>query len=186
MRRHHIVFAVDREGFAIEEWLQHDDYFTPPRGSGLGEVGRGPHKILQNPYDPERHLWVVDDDQHMISTYTNDGELVKVEADGTLTRRALPGLNSAFENESNVFVKDDVGGRWVTIPDELAIHFVDIDDPANPAVPVTVSVPELDAFEFEAWHADPERHAILLAQDRELPDPEVIEQANLRRDHVAG
>ena len=38
MRRHHIVFAVDREGYAIEEWLQHDEYLAPPRGSGLGEV----------------------------------------------------------------------------------------------------------------------------------------------------
>jgi hypothetical protein len=45
MRRHHIVFAVDRDGYAIEEWLQHDEYFLPPRGSGLGEVSRGPHKI---------------------------------------------------------------------------------------------------------------------------------------------
>ena len=38
MRRHHIVFAVDREGYAIEEWLQHDEYLAPPRGSGLGEL----------------------------------------------------------------------------------------------------------------------------------------------------
>ncbi len=59
MRRHHIVFAVDREGYAIEEWLQHDEYLAPPRGSGLGEMGRGPHKLLMNPYDPERHIWIV-------------------------------------------------------------------------------------------------------------------------------
>lgn len=37
MRRHHIIFAVDREGDTIEEWLQHDAYLAPPRGSGLGE-----------------------------------------------------------------------------------------------------------------------------------------------------
>lgn len=86
MRRHHIVFAVDSEGYAIEEWLQHDAYFTPPRGSGLGEIGRGPHKILQNPYDPERHIWIVDDDQHIISIFTNDGDLVKV-----MGERGVPG-----------------------------------------------------------------------------------------------
>src|SRR5262245_17736266 len=32
MRRHHLVFAVDRDGNTIEEWLQHDRYFAPPRG----------------------------------------------------------------------------------------------------------------------------------------------------------
>ena len=86
MRRHHIVWAVDGDGYAIEEWLQHDAYFTPPRGFGLGEISRGPHKILQNPYDPERHIWVVDDDQHMITIFTNDGELVRV-----IGERGVPG-----------------------------------------------------------------------------------------------
>ena len=86
MRRHHIVFAVDREGYAIEEWLQHDEYLAPPRGSGLGEMGRGPHKLLMNPYDPERHIWIVDDDVHQISIFTNDGELVR-----TIGERGVPG-----------------------------------------------------------------------------------------------
>ena len=41
----------------IEEWLQHDKYLAPPRGTGLGEMGRGPHKILMNPVRPgEAHL----------------------------------------------------------------------------------------------------------------------------------
>ena len=56
-RRHHLVFAVDRNGNTIEEWLQHDRLLAPPRGSGLGEAGRGPHKVLISPYDPrEAHL----------------------------------------------------------------------------------------------------------------------------------
>ena len=52
MRRHHLVFAVDGNGNTIEEWLQHDRLLAPPRGSGLGEVGRGPHKLLFNPTIP--------------------------------------------------------------------------------------------------------------------------------------
>ena len=40
-------------------------------------MGRGPHKLLMNPYDPERHIWIVDDDVHQISIFTNDGELVR-------------------------------------------------------------------------------------------------------------
>ena len=86
MRRHHIIFAVDRVGNTIEEWLQHDSYLAPGRGTGLGEVSRGPHKLLMNPYDPERHLWIVDDDMHEINVFTNDGRLVK-----TLGERGVPG-----------------------------------------------------------------------------------------------
>jgi len=71
-RRHHIVFAVDRNGRTIEEWLQHDNYLAPPRGSGLGEMSRGPHKILQNPYDKEKRIWIVDDDMHQIMIFSND------------------------------------------------------------------------------------------------------------------
>ena len=117
MRRHHIVFAVDREGYAIEEWLQHDAYFTPPRGSGLGEVSRGPHKILQNPYDPEKHIWVVDDDKHDISIFTNDGELVR-----TMGERGVPGrgpnnfnrpTDIAWLPDGTFFVADGYAGTRV-------------------------------------------------------------------------
>ena len=86
MRRHHLVFAVNREGKAIEEWLQHDKYLAPGRGTGLGEVARGPHKLLINPYDPEKHIWIVDDDMHEINIFTNNGKLVK-----TMGVRGVPG-----------------------------------------------------------------------------------------------
>jgi hypothetical protein len=86
MRRHHLVFAVDRNGNAIEEWLQHDAYLRPERGTGLGELARGPHKLLISPYDPEKHIWIVDDDMHEINIFTNDGKLVK-----TMGERGVPG-----------------------------------------------------------------------------------------------
>jgi hypothetical protein len=86
MRRHHLVFAVDRNGNTIEEWLQHDAYLRPERGTGLGELARGPHKLLINPYDPEKHIWIVDDDMHEINIFTNDGKLVK-----TMGERGVPG-----------------------------------------------------------------------------------------------
>ena len=85
-RRHHLMFAVDRNGNTIEEWLQHDNLLAPPRGSGLGEAGRGPHKILISPYDPQKHVWIVDDDQHIINIFTNDGKLVR-----TMGEKGVPG-----------------------------------------------------------------------------------------------
>jgi hypothetical protein len=85
-RRHHLVFAVDRDGNTIEEWLQHDAYLRPDRGTGLGELARGPHKLLINPYDPDKHIWIVDDDMHEINVFTNDGKLVR-----TMGERGVPG-----------------------------------------------------------------------------------------------
>jgi hypothetical protein len=108
MRRHHLVFAVDGTGKTIVEWLQHDKYLAPPRGTGLGEMGRGPHKILMNPYDPEKHIWIVDDDMHEINVFTNDGKLVKTmgeracrDADRTIsidppTSRGCPTARSSW------------------------------------------------------------------------------------------
>ena len=95
MRRHHLVFAVDRNGNTIEEWLQHDRLFAPPRGTGLGEVGRGPHKLLINPYDTEKHVWIVDDDQHVINIFTNDGTLVTHDGRARRARARAEQLQSA-------------------------------------------------------------------------------------------
>ena len=40
-------------------------------------LGR-PHSIYISPYDPEKHVWVVDDGRHAIFKFTNDGsELVQ-------------------------------------------------------------------------------------------------------------
>ncbi len=159
MRRHHIVFAVDREGYAIEEWLQHDAYFTPPRGSGLGEVSRGPHKILQNPYDPEKHIWVVDDDKHDISIFTNDGELVR-----TMGERGVPGrgpnnfnrpTDIAWLPDGTFFVADGYAGTRVAKFDADGNFIMDWGqppvDPANPGP-------------YEMWSV----HSIGISNDRRL------------------
>jgi hypothetical protein len=56
---------VDAGGRLAESWTEHDELF---------QGGRGPHKISINPYDPDRHLWVVDDQRHQILAFTNDGK----------------------------------------------------------------------------------------------------------------
>ncbi len=159
MRRHHIVFAVDREGYAVDEWLQHDEYLTPPRGSGLGEVGRGPHKILLNPYDPEKHIWLVDDDMHEINIFTNDGQLVK-----TMGERGVPGrgpnhfnrpTDIAWLPDGTFFVADGYAGTRVAKFDAQGNFLMDWGrppaDPANPGP-------------YEFWSV----HSIGISQDRRL------------------
>ncbi len=58
---HHIM-VLNGNGEVIENWNQWDDLIVLP------------HNIEINPYDPDRHLWVVDRDGHQILKFTNDGE----------------------------------------------------------------------------------------------------------------
>jgi peptidylamidoglycolate lyase len=59
------IVVVDGSGKMIEAWTQWDKLF---------EGGGGPHKIRISPYDPERHVWVVNDARHQIYEFTNDGK----------------------------------------------------------------------------------------------------------------
>jgi peptidylamidoglycolate lyase len=60
----HIVNFVDRNGRLIESWEQHNKLFVRP------------HRVLVSPYDPDRHIWLVDDGAQMIYKFTRDGKLV--------------------------------------------------------------------------------------------------------------
>ncbi len=66
----HIVNVVDRNGKLIESWEQHHKLFVRP------------HRVLVNPYDPERHVWLVDDGAHAIYKMTRDGKKI-VQTIGT-------------------------------------------------------------------------------------------------------
>ncbi|MBI4887494.1 MAG: hypothetical protein HY824_10400 [Acidobacteria bacterium] len=59
------ILIVNRQGDLVESWKQWDSLF---------EGGRGPHQIYVEPYDPERHVWIVDDMNHVIHKFTNDGK----------------------------------------------------------------------------------------------------------------
>jgi hypothetical protein len=60
-RWEHCLVVVDGQGTIVEEWTQWDEIF------------RRPHSVAVNPYDPEKHVWVVDDRQHAVYKFTNDG-----------------------------------------------------------------------------------------------------------------
>jgi hypothetical protein len=110
-RWEHVIFVVDRNGKLIEEWAQHDKLF------GVQPCGRGPHKIKINPYDPEKHVWVIDDQLHVIYRFTRDGRLVKTL--GTLGVRGR-GPNT-FDRPTGIdwfpdgtyFISDGYGGTRV-------------------------------------------------------------------------
>lgn len=79
LRYEHCIFVVDRNGKMVEAWTQHGQLFDVPGG-------RGPHKIKMSPYDPDKHVWVIDDNLHLIHKFTNDGDLVM-----TLGERGVAG-----------------------------------------------------------------------------------------------
>ena len=71
----HIVNIVDRNGRLVESWEQHNKLFVRP------------HRVLVNPYDPDRHVWLVDDGAHALFKFTRDGKTL-VQTIGT---RGVPG-----------------------------------------------------------------------------------------------
>jgi hypothetical protein len=64
-RLENCILIVDGEGNLIQSWTQMDHLFAG---------GRGPHKVRISPYDPEKHVWVVDDMLNVVYEFTHDGE----------------------------------------------------------------------------------------------------------------
>jgi len=58
------ILILDGEGRLVESWTQWDKLF---------QGGRGPHHIKISPYDPDRHVWVIDDNRQQVFKFTNDG-----------------------------------------------------------------------------------------------------------------
>ncbi|MFT4860826.1 MAG: hypothetical protein ACI95C_000024 [Pseudohongiellaceae bacterium] len=61
------IYIINSEGEVIDVWDQWDHLFA-------GTDGPGPHRITQNPYDPEKKIWVIDETGHIIYVFSNDGE----------------------------------------------------------------------------------------------------------------
>ena len=81
-RWEHCLVVVDAQGNIIEEWTQWDKIF------------KRPHSVYISPFDPEKHVWVVDDHQHAIYKFTNDGKQL-VQTIGTV------GVSGADETHFN-------------------------------------------------------------------------------------
>jgi NHL repeat len=95
----HILNVVDRNGKLIESWDQHNSLFVRP------------HRIIVNPYDPDRHVWLVDDGAHALYKFTRDGKTL-VQTIGTPkvsgndeTHFARP-TDIAFLPDGTFFVSD--------------------------------------------------------------------------------
>lgn len=55
------VLILDGDGELVQSWSQWDSLFVRP------------HKVAINPYDPEQHVWIVDDWASQIFEFSHDG-----------------------------------------------------------------------------------------------------------------
>ena len=102
--------------------------------------GRGPHQIKISPYDKEKHVWIIDDQLHMIYRFTYDGKLV--HSKGQLGVRGR-GPNTfdrptdiAWLPDGTYFITDGYGGTRVAKYDAKDNFIMDWGqapkDPKNP------------------------------------------------------
>ncbi len=81
-RWEHCVLIYNRAGELIDSWMQWD------------AMMQRPHFVAISPYDPLKHVWIVDDHKHVIHKFTNDGK-TKVQTIGTY---GVPGDDATHFN----------------------------------------------------------------------------------------
>jgi DNA-binding beta-propeller fold protein YncE len=110
-RYHHLIFVLDGEGNLVQDWTRHDKLFDAP-------CGRGPNTVRMSPYDPDKHVWVVDDGLNVIHKFTYDGELVMTLGTkgerGRDAGRLFDGpTDIAWLPDGTFFISDGYGGTRV-------------------------------------------------------------------------
>ena len=105
-RWEHNFLVLDGQGNITENWSQWD--------SAL----RKPHSVIVNPYDPEKHVWVVEDGRSQVFEFTHDGKKMVLE----LGTRDQTGEDDKHFNrpsylawlpDSTMFVADGTNGTRV-------------------------------------------------------------------------
>src|SRR4026207_394939 len=69
-RFQHSIIVFNRAGDLVDQWPHLDKLFAQL------PCGRGPHQVKISPYDKEKHIWIIDDQLHLIYRFTYDGKLV--------------------------------------------------------------------------------------------------------------
>jgi DNA-binding beta-propeller fold protein YncE len=150
-RWEHCIVVVDANGNMIEDWTKWDSML------------KRPHYVTINPYDPDKHVWVVDDQGHSIYEFTHDGkQLVK-----TLGTPNQPGNDEKHFNrptfinwlpDGTMFVTDGYGNTRVVKFDKDGKFMMTFGQPSNPPDDMRPSV-------FKDVHGvvfDPSTHRVFV------------------------
>jgi NHL repeat-containing protein len=117
-RWEHCLIVVDAQGTIIEEWTQWDKLF------------KRPHAVYVSPYDPQKHVWVVDDHTHAIYKFTNDGKQL-VQTIGTPSVSGADGTHfnrptfMAWIPDGSFYVSDGYNGTRVAKFDKDGTFLLD-------------------------------------------------------------
>ncbi|MFN0002742.1 MAG: hypothetical protein ACKVOF_08100 [Pseudohongiellaceae bacterium] len=133
-RWEHSIFILDRDGNVVDEWPHLEALFSQL------PCGRGPHQIKINPYDPEKHVWIIDDQLHMIYRFTYDGVLEYSKGTPGVRGRSPDTFDRptdiAWLADGTYFITDGYGGTRVIKYDANDNFVKDWGqapvDPANP------------------------------------------------------
>jgi len=152
-RMHHVIFVVDKEGNQVQHWADLDKMFEAP-------CGRGPHKIKMSPYDPDKHVWVIDDQLHMIYKFSYDGKLVmslgtKGERGRETGKHFDRPTDVAWLPDGTFFISDGYGGTRVAKFDKTGKFLLEWGGP--PADPNNPGPNEFNTV-----------HSISIAKDRRV------------------
>jgi len=134
-RWHHSVFIVNRDGRIVGDWPHLEKMFAQH------PCGRGPHKIKMSPYDPEKHVWIIDDQLHVIWKFTYDGKLVQTWGTAGMRGRDAGRLfdrptDIAWLPDGTFFISDGYGGTRVAKFDGNGRFLMDWGSaPKDPAKP---------------------------------------------------
>lgn len=117
-RWEHNLVVVNAAGEIIEQdvWRRYD------------QMWRRPHSVFINPYDAEKHIWVVDDTGHAIYKFSNDGTQV-VQTLGTPYQPGDDGTHFnrptflAWAPDSTLYISDGYANTRVAKFDKDG-HFV--------------------------------------------------------------
>ena len=124
-RWEHCVVVVDAGGNITEQWTQWDSML------------KRPHFVTINPYDPEKHVWIVDEQGHAVYKFTHDGKQL-VQTLGTPNE---PGDDDKHFNrptfinwlpDGTMFVTDGYGNTRVVKFDKNGKYLMAWGQKANP------------------------------------------------------
>jgi hypothetical protein len=110
-RFQHSIMILDGQGNLVGEWPHLEEMFSKL------PCGRGPHQIKISPYDAEKHVWIIDDQLHMIYRFTYDGKLVHSKGELGVRGRGPNTFDRptdiAWLPDGTYFITDGYGGTRV-------------------------------------------------------------------------
>jgi len=123
-RWEHTVVVVNAAGDIVEDWTQWD------------KMLKRPHAVYINPYDAEKHVWIVDDHNHALFKFSHDGKQL-VQTIGTPGQKGADGSHFnrptflTWLPDSTMFVSDGYNGTRVAKFDKDGKFLLDWGQPGT-------------------------------------------------------